>query len=397
MYGLRVVTVPTHRPRARVDRPVRVYIQRAGKRRMLYALIQESTWRRQPLLIGTGSVADSEEISGWLHDWCARRGSRPGRAPQRRAAAGSQGVRVGVQGAGAAVSPLPPWLPPPGTQRAGSAARATAAQKGAAGGRRGRGARARRQVPHQLLNARPALVAREAAVIAQAGLPGRVTIATSMAGRGTDILLGGNPKGLAAAALEDLALPFLALGAPAGGCTAALFCRSARYSRDWRGTCSAVTAALRVSPRWAAGRQKCWQAATGLRALLRACAAPGRRGRARVRGGAARGQRRAVARVPQRGGHAAAPAAAAAGRARPGQGARPPPPGSIKSLAADARRCLRCMASCRVHCRALSPSASGAGCGDAQRDRCARRRRCWRRARWTGCRRRPRAPRWPRP
>jgi len=112
---------------------------------------------------------------------------------------------------------------------------------------------ARRQVPHQLLNARPALVAREAAVIAQAGLPGRVTIATSMAGRGTDILLGGNPKGLAAAALEDLALPFLALGAPAGGCTAALLCRSACCSGGGRGTCKAAIAALKASPRRAAG------------------------------------------------------------------------------------------------------------------------------------------------
>ena len=66
-----------------------------------------------------------------------------------------------------------------------------------------------------MLNARPGLVAREAAIIAQAGLPGRVTIATNVAGRGTDIILGGNPKGLATSALEDLALPFLALGAPA--------------------------------------------------------------------------------------------------------------------------------------------------------------------------------------
>ena len=37
---------------------------------------------------------------------------------------------------------------------------------------------------------------REAWVIAQAGRPGAVTIATNMAGRGVDILLGGNPDGL---------------------------------------------------------------------------------------------------------------------------------------------------------------------------------------------------------
>lgn len=45
---------------------------------------------------------------------------------------------------------------------------------------------------------------REAQIIAQAGLPGAVTIATNMAGRGTDIVLGGNPKGLALQALMKL-------------------------------------------------------------------------------------------------------------------------------------------------------------------------------------------------
>ena len=47
-----------------------------------------------------------------------------------------------------------------------------------------------------VLNAKPENVRREAQIIAQAGLPGAVTIATNMAGRGTDIVLGGNPKGL---------------------------------------------------------------------------------------------------------------------------------------------------------------------------------------------------------
>lgn len=36
----------------------------------------------------------------------------------------------------------------------------------------------------------------ESQIIAQAGLPATVTIATNMAGRGTDIILGGNPEGL---------------------------------------------------------------------------------------------------------------------------------------------------------------------------------------------------------
>jgi preprotein translocase subunit SecA len=48
------------------------------------------------------------------------------------------------------------------------------------------------QVPHNLLNARPENVERESEIIAQAGRKGAVTIATNMAGRGTDIILGGN-------------------------------------------------------------------------------------------------------------------------------------------------------------------------------------------------------------
>jgi len=55
-----------------------------------------------------------------------------------------------------------------------------------------------------LLNAKPENVRREAQIIAQAGLPGAVTIATNMAGRGTDIVLGGNPKGLALQVLMKL-------------------------------------------------------------------------------------------------------------------------------------------------------------------------------------------------
>ncbi|SUE43446.1 preprotein translocase subunit SecA [Roseomonas gilardii] len=52
-------------------------------------------------------------------------------------------------------------------------------------------------IPHQVLNAR--YHEQEAAIIAQAGRPGAVTIATNMAGRGTDIKLGGNAEALARA------------------------------------------------------------------------------------------------------------------------------------------------------------------------------------------------------
>jgi preprotein translocase subunit SecA len=52
-------------------------------------------------------------------------------------------------------------------------------------------------IKHNVLNAKPENAGREAEIVAQAGRKGAVTIATNMAGRGTDILLGGNPEFLA--------------------------------------------------------------------------------------------------------------------------------------------------------------------------------------------------------
>lgn len=49
-------------------------------------------------------------------------------------------------------------------------------------------------IPHELLNAKPENIKRESEIIAQAGCLSSVTIATNMAGRGTDVLLGGNPE-----------------------------------------------------------------------------------------------------------------------------------------------------------------------------------------------------------
>ena len=59
-------------------------------------------------------------------------------------------------------------------------------------------------VPHEVLNAKHH--EREAAIVAQAGRKGAVTVATNMAGRGTDIILGGNPEFMAAAALSQQGL-----------------------------------------------------------------------------------------------------------------------------------------------------------------------------------------------
>ncbi|RMH35935.1 MAG: preprotein translocase subunit SecA [Deltaproteobacteria bacterium] len=58
-----------------------------------------------------------------------------------------------------------------------------------------------RGIPHEVLNAKNHF--REAEIVAQAGRKGAVTISTNMAGRGTDILLGGNPEVMAKAALRE--------------------------------------------------------------------------------------------------------------------------------------------------------------------------------------------------
>ncbi len=68
---------------------------------------------------------------------------------------------------------------------------------------------AEQQIPHNLLNAKPENVEREAEIIAQAGRAGAVTIATNMAGRGTDIILGGNSDYMARLKLREVLLPRL--------------------------------------------------------------------------------------------------------------------------------------------------------------------------------------------
>ncbi|MDE9367730.1 preprotein translocase subunit SecA [Luteipulveratus sp. YIM 133132] len=62
----------------------------------------------------------------------------------------------------------------------------------------------RKGIPHEVLNAKHH--EREATIVAQAGRKGAVTVSTNMAGRGTDIMLGGNPEFMAVAALKHKGL-----------------------------------------------------------------------------------------------------------------------------------------------------------------------------------------------
>nr|YP_010618838.1 Preprotein-translocase subunit a [Deltalsia parasitica]WAX02851.1 Preprotein-translocase subunit a [Deltalsia parasitica] len=62
------------------------------------------------------------------------------------------------------------------------------------------------QIPHSLLNAKPENVSKEAEIVLQAGQKGSITISTNMAGRGTDIILGGNAEKTTELTIEKLQL-----------------------------------------------------------------------------------------------------------------------------------------------------------------------------------------------
>jgi preprotein translocase subunit SecA len=113
-YGLRVVLIPTHRPMIRFDQPEVVFTHKEAKRAALVKEIRRVHAAGRPILVGTASVAESEELAAALRE-----------------------------------------VP----------------------------------VPCEVLNAKNDEV--EAQIVARAGTLGAVTISTNMAGRGTDIRLGG--------------------------------------------------------------------------------------------------------------------------------------------------------------------------------------------------------------
>ncbi len=88
---------------------------------------------------------------------------------------------------------------------------------------------AKAQLPHQVLNAKQH--AREAEIVAQAGRPGVITIATNMAGRGTDIVLGGSVENQIKALQADAALS-----------PAAIEARAKTLRDEWQGLHEAVKA-----------------------------------------------------------------------------------------------------------------------------------------------------------
>src|SRR3954464_7562641 len=142
IYNLEVVEIPTNRPVCRIDEDDEVYRTAEEKYKGIIREIETASGRAQPILVGTTSIEKSEYLAELLK---------------------KDGFTQIDFDDPQALEPLYK------AARAGSAVRHFA-----------------------VLNAR--FHEQEAFIVAQAGVPGAITIATNMAGRGTDIQLGGNAK-----------------------------------------------------------------------------------------------------------------------------------------------------------------------------------------------------------
>ncbi len=202
IYNLDVVVIPTNRPMVRDDATDLVYKTEEGKYRAVVMEIASMHLKGRPALVGTTSVENSELLSSLL-DRSPKMTKYVGERIEKLVEEARKGLD---KGQGPAVQALRQLLQNPAalySETTTPAVEAAAEEIGPKGDRNTLDliwdvAEAveisellRRGVPHNILNAK--LHEKEASIIAQAGRPGAVTIATNMAGRGTDIILGGSP------------------------------------------------------------------------------------------------------------------------------------------------------------------------------------------------------------
>ncbi|MEL6361530.1 MAG: preprotein translocase subunit SecA [Pseudomonadota bacterium] len=158
IYSLNVVEIPTNRPIARDDMDDELYMTAEEKYKAIAVQIAECHERGQPVLVGTVSIEKSEELSRILSD------KKFWRDVGKRLRTYADELKDKQADEKAELLKRAEYVE-------------SLANK-------------KEPIPHNVLNAR--FHEQEADIVARAGEPGAVTIATNMAGRGTDIQLGGS-------------------------------------------------------------------------------------------------------------------------------------------------------------------------------------------------------------